>query len=56
MHWTHILTAKEKKHMHENVTVLTGMNCKSVTIGELKKSRGCLQCRLILEKLEGKKS
>ena len=50
MHWTHILTKKEKKHLRENVTVLTGMSSKQVVINELKQC-DCDECRAILAKI-----
>ena len=53
MHWTHVLTKKEKKHLRENVTVLTGMSSKQVVINELKQC-DCDECRAILDKLTAK--
>lgn len=53
-HWTKVLTDKEKTHLRQWVTVLTGMTSKQVVIEELKKSRGCYECKMILDKLEVK--
>ena len=53
MHWTHILTKKEKKHIKDNVARLIGMSCKKDVIDALKQC-DCNECRAILAKLTAK--
>ncbi len=52
MGWTKILSKKEKIHLRENVTILTGMREKAVVI-ELLRKCDCPECKQILSKLEG---
>jgi len=54
-HWTGLLTKKEKTHLKEFVMPLQGLVCsKDIAIEQLKKSRDCRECDLIMHKLTDK--